>query len=431
MHASALRSSRDEHHFLAPHGCISARTVSREKIRMDRAKRAEEDLKRSLRSVRPFLRIVGAWPGPISPPLHSRILNFCLIVISYLMQLLVLIPGLLHIFTKEKIREKQLQKFLPHMTSLGQLFKYTIILCKTSEFREALNKIRDDWLAATDENRLIFIAKAKFGYKLVLTTFCILYTSGVSYRTILPLSIGRIVLPNNTTIRVLPCPSYFVFFDEQVSPYYEIIFVLQILQGMFMYTILCGTVGTIAVLSLHICSLLTILMNKMIELTNTSDTSKDVIKQKIFDVVEYQTHIKRFLNQVQNITSYLCFIEIVNDTCLVCVIGYRIITEWENSNATAIMIYLMFQTLCLFVSFMTCYIGQLVIDASNDVRLTSITLDWYRFPSKEARCLIPIIITSSYPIKLTICKVQEISLSTFTDVLKTSVAYLNMLREVT
>ncbi|XP_076760950.1 odorant receptor 43a-like [Xylocopa sonorina] len=397
---------------------------------MDREKRAEEDLKRSLRYVRRFLRIVGAWPRPISAPLRSRILDWCLILTSYLMQLLVLIPGFLHIVTKEKVRERQLQKFMPHVTGLGQLFKYTIILCKTSEFRQVLNKIRDDWLMATEEHRLILIAKAKIGHKVVLTMFYVLYFSGVCYRTILPLSIGRIVLPNNTTMRILPCPSYFVFIDEQASPYYEIIFVIQVLEGMLMYTIVCGTVGAYAVLSLHICSLLTILVNKMIELSNKSDTSEDVIKQRIFDIVEYQTRVKRFLSKVEEIASYLCFIEVVCDTSLVCAIGYCIVTEWEHSNATAIMIYLMFQTLCIFTTFMICYIGQLIIEESNNVRLTSITLDWYRFPTKEARCLIPIIIASSYPIKLTICKVQEISLSTFTDLMKTSLAYLNILRKV-
>lgn len=52
----------------------------------------------------------------------------------------------------------------------------------------------------------------------------------------------------------------------------------------------------------------------------------------------------------------------------------------------------------------------------NNVRQMSITLDWYRFPVKEARNLILVIIMSSYPVKLTAGKVVDISLATFTDV---------------
>ncbi|XP_076760949.1 odorant receptor 30a-like [Xylocopa sonorina] len=297
------------------------------------------------------------------------------------------------------------------------MLKYTVLLYRTDEFRKVLHEIRDDWFNAMEGNRAIFRTKAKIGQNMVMAMAIIMYTSGICYRT-LPLSKGRIVLPGNTTMRLLPCPSYFVFFNEQASPYYEIIFIMQLLEGMLMYTIFCGTLGAFAVLSLHICSLLVILMNKMIELTNQSDVSEDGVHRKIFDIIECQTKIKRFMNDMNKITQYLCFIEIFVDTCNFCTSGYCLITvqEWKQSNSTNIAIYFSFQALNVYTIFMMCYIGQLVIDESNNVRLTSVTLNWYRFPMKKARCLIPVIIVSSYPIKLTAGKVVDVSLNTFIDV---------------
>ncbi|PBC34558.1 Odorant receptor 49b [Apis cerana cerana] len=75
--------------------------------------------------------------------------------------------------------------------------------------------------------------------------------------------------------------------------------------------------------------------------------------------------------------------------------------------------------------------GKIIILLSNNLAQTCITLNWYRFPKKKARYLILIIIMSNYPIKLTAAKVMDISLTTFTDVMKAAVGYLNMLREVT
>lgn len=92
---------------------------------------------------------------------------------------------------------------------------------------------------------------------------------------------------------------------------------------------------------------------------------------------------------------------------------------------------------CIFVTYIVCYIGQLLLDEvvqtallsriiiyfnmnlyfqSNNLARTCITLNWYHFPTKKARCLILIIIMSNYPVKLTAAKVVDVSLTTFTDV---------------
>lgn len=93
---------------------------------------------------------------------------------------------------------------------------------------------------------------------------------------------------------------------------------------------------------------------------------------------------------------------------------------------------------CIFVTYIVCYIGQLLLDEvvqtallqsrviiyfnmnlyfqSNNLARTCITLNWYHFPTRKARCLILIIIMSNYPVKLTAAKVVDVSLTTFTDV---------------
>ncbi|XP_043517146.1 odorant receptor 85b-like [Frieseomelitta varia] len=78
--------------------------------------------------------------------------------------------------------------------------------------------------------------------------------------------------------------------------------------------------------------------------------------------------------------------------------------------------------------FTSCYIGQLLIDEASIVKKVSNTLDWYRLPVKKARSLIMIIISSNCPIKVTAANIADMSLATFTDIIKTAMGYFNVLR---
>ena len=260
---------------------------------MSVAKNAEDDLRDSMNVFYSMLKITGAWPNPNKSSLSSVILKTCIIFISYFVQLVTLVPSVLYAFAKENNGRKRIKLLTPQINNLCQLIKYTILFRRMKEFREMMEEIRNSWLNATEENRQIFRTNAMIGRKVVIGIAVTMFSGGLSNRTIIPLVKGRIVLPNNTTIRLLSCPSYFVFFDEQVTPNYEIIYVLQIFGGFFTYTTLCATMGVCTMLCLHMCSLLRILTNKMIELSDQLDVSENAVQEKIADIVEYRTGIKR------------------------------------------------------------------------------------------------------------------------------------------
>ncbi|XP_003691309.1 odorant receptor 49b-like isoform X2 [Apis florea] len=398
---------------------------------MSRVRKAENGMRHTVWFTYPLLRILGAWPNRVSSSTLSKILNWYLIFTCYTLQLIVLVPGFLHVFLKEKNGRKKMKMMIPQVNGYLQLCKYSLVLRWTNKLRVLLDEMKKDWLNTTEEDESIFRAKANFGHRVMSMIAIVTYSAGLGYRTILPLSKGRILLPNNTTKRLLPCPGYFVFFNEQVSPIYEIIFIIQVLGGLLTYTIMCGTIGMCVMFCLHSSSLLRILLNKICQFTKQLDMNEVVVHEKIVDIVKYQTKVKGFLKNVEQLTTYLFLLEIMVETSIGCVIGYNVVTEWEDSNTAAIIIHLMMQASIVSCTFIMCYVGQILIDEGNNVRRMSITIDWYRFPVKEARNLILVIIMSSYPVKLTAGKVVDISLATFTDIIKTTVGYLNMLQKVT
>ena len=255
-------------------------------------KHTEKDLKQAF-YVQTFLKIIGAWPIAIESSLGSKIQKWFIISFYLFLQICIVAPCILDVFLKEKNGSRRINLFMLLISTLNQVFKYVITLNRANELRIAIHEIKKDWLTATPEDRFIFVTNSRIGQRIMLIIAVITYSSGLGYRMVLPLLKGKIVLPNNVTIRLLPCPTYFTFFNELVSPYYEMIFMLQLLARFFIYTVLNSTVGISLMLSLHMCSLLKILTRKMADLTDGSIISEKIMQQRIVDIIEYQTRIKR------------------------------------------------------------------------------------------------------------------------------------------
>ena len=260
---------------------------------MSRIRNAEEGIKHAIWFVHPLLSVLGAWPVNATSSVLSKSLKWCLIFLIYFLQFAVMIPSALFVVLKVKNNRNRIKLIMPHFNAACQLSKYTILLWRNNEFRKLLDDLKEDWSNATKEDQWILRTRCSIGHKMMMSIAVLIYTGGVTLRTIVPLLKGKIVLPNNMTFRHLPCPGYFVFFNEQLTPNYEIIFVLQVVCGLVIFTTLCGTVGVCAMLSLHMCSMLRILANKMIELSNQSNADEKAVQEKIVDIVERQTKIKR------------------------------------------------------------------------------------------------------------------------------------------
>ncbi|KAK9299123.1 hypothetical protein QLX08_007743 [Tetragonisca angustula] len=341
-----------------------------------------------------------------------------------------MVPPLMHMFLETNSVKVILRIMGPTINCIMQFCKYTILLRQMSRIQKSVNAIKEDLTSATAENRLIFRSKVKILRRIVIVAAITMYGGGLCHRTVVPLLRGTIVTPDNVTIRPLPSPTHLIILDEQKSPTYEILFVLQVFAGFVAYAIVCGISGMSALLVLHTCSMLRILANKMNRLVDKKDVPEMMVQRRIADIVEYQMKIKRFLKNIETITENIYLIEMVGCSCLLCLIGYYIIMEWENNNTAGVLIYATLQTSFMFCIFIVCYIGQLLVDENRFVGQTSGMINYYHLSTKHMRSLILIIAMSNHPMKLVAGKMAEISLATFTDVMKMSMGYLNILREV-
>ncbi|XP_032689602.1 odorant receptor 22c-like [Odontomachus brunneus] len=399
---------------------------------MPNNERYEDDIMYITKVTRNVLYILGVWPSLDGrKSIGGRICRLLLIIISWLLLYCVLIPGFLFWLHEKRtrIRIQMLPLLLFGFMAIG---KYGNLIFREGQIKRCLQHIEEDWKNVIDTDaRNMMIKSAKTGRRLVTICGIFMYGSGVSFRTILPLSKGKLVTAQNITIKPLPCPGYFFSFNAQASPTYEMIFAMQFFSGLITFSITTAVCGLTAVFAMHACGQLKILMKLMKHLFEEQWTEKHDMIRKLAEVVEYQIRIRSFLQLVERTMQQMYLIELMGSTIIVCILGYCIIMEWENSNGIAMCSYFITFTTIMIIVFMFCYTGEQLTSQAEKVANTSCELEWYRLPDKTARSIVLVMIISNLPTKLTAGKIVDLSFKTFADVVKTSMTYFNILRNVT
>ncbi|XP_066595181.1 uncharacterized protein [Prorops nasuta] len=342
-----------------------------------------------------------------------------------------MIPGLLQCFVREQNPRRRMKFIGPLVNCASAAIKYSILLFHESKIKYCIDHMEMDWKKAiSNKDHDVVVAKAKVARKLVIFSMVFMYGGGVSYRTIVPLSKGVIVTPQNTTVRAFSCPAYFIFFDEQKTPFYELVFTGQFIAGFAVYSVTCGACGLAALLVMHICAQLKLSRLKMCNLADRENLKSDTVNNKIIDLVEHDVRVRRFLKIVESLLQYICLIEIIACIFLLCLCLYCIVLEWESSDATAMLTMGVLMTSFGFCIFIFCYIGQLLNDQGNKVGAAACAIDWHELPMKKPTDLLLIIMISNQQVSITAGKLIEMSLSSFGNIIKTSFAYFNILRRM-
>ncbi|XP_024880684.1 odorant receptor 4-like [Temnothorax curvispinosus] len=179
---------------------------------------------------------------------------------------------------------------------------------------------------------------------------------------------------------------------------------------------------------MHFCVQSDILVTLMNDFVNESRPEN--LNKKLAIVVEHQIKIRNFLQLVQNAIQCPSLIEVLGSTFMLCLIGYYVITEWENHNIVGLCSVTLGLTMVCFNIFIYCYMGEQVVDQGDKVALTACTLEWHHLPDAKARSLILLIIISITPLRLKAGNIIDLSLKTFGNIIRMSVTYLNLLRSL-
>ncbi|CAK9826108.1 Odorant receptor 4 [Anthophora retusa] len=387
----------------------------------------------SLQLNRWFLKPIGAWPPLLTTSRLEKNVSIILNIVYYISIIFAMIPCLLHVLLKNENLYTKLKNFGPITHWLFSCANYTILLLRQKEIRYCVEHIETDWRIVTREkDQQVMLENARFGR--YVATFCAAFMhSGVlCFYTVAALNTEMIQVGNETRIvHVLPVAVYKKLFNYDESPTNEIILFMQIWSSFIASSSTIGIFSLVAVLATHAYGQLSVLMVWITEFVNESMNQKKIFPfDQIGFIVEHHLRVLSFISCIEEVMNRICFLELFRCTMAMCMLGYYILMEWSEQDVQSLSSYFMIIVSLCFNIFIICYIGEILAEQCRKVGDVVYTTNWYYLPDKIILDLILLIARSSVVVQITAGKFFHLSIYTFGDVIKTSLAYLNILRQV-
>ncbi|KAL0117016.1 hypothetical protein PUN28_010111 [Cardiocondyla obscurior] len=369
-----------------------------------------------------ILGSIGIWP--ISLRGAGRYLSNFAIAFGNLAISFALVPCVLHIIYDEKDIIMRLKLCGLLAFCLTAMTKYCILAIRRPKILHCIESVKNDWWQVTfKSDRELMLKYGTIGRNLTIISAAFMYAAGIIYYMILiPFFSAKII--HNLTARPFVYPIYSKFSHVQITPIYEIVYVAHCMCGYTAYSITAGACGLAALFVTHACGQIQLIMSR-VDLLNSKSSN---IHQQIAVIVKDHVRVIRFSAVVEEILQEVCLVEFSTSVCTICLLEYYCIVDWQDNNKLSLTIYFLLLISFCFNVYMLCYIGEFLMEKSSQIGSVCYMINWYQLSPKSARSLILIIAMSSHPIKLSAGGVVDLSLLTFGNVLKTSVAYLSFLR---
>nr|AXM05132.1 odorant receptor [Campoletis chlorideae] len=392
---------------------------------------SKKDYQYTTQMNRYFLKPIGMWPTRPEAGICEKILIQIQRCCCYFLMFFLLVACVLHKFLVEKDPAIQLKMIGPISFCLMAIMKFSFLVFHRHDIYDCFKHIALDWASVeSSSEREIMLNDAKFGRFLASLCAGFMYGGGFFYHTIMPLSSGVIVTPDNKTLRLLTHPVYDPFFDAQTSPTYEIVVVTHWCSAFVLYTVTIGACSIAAVFAIHACGQFKVVVSRLNHLVDGDDEKRDTVDERMANIVELHLRTLNFVNNLEGVLNEVCLVEFIGCTMNICFLGYYFMSEWENSETISTVTYCVLFVSFTFNIFIFCYIGEKLTEESKHVGTMTYMIEWYRLHHTKAQGLILILIISKYPARITAGKMAELSMTCFSNVLKTAFTYLNLLRTV-
>ncbi|XP_043803272.1 odorant receptor 4-like isoform X2 [Apis laboriosa] len=377
-------------------------------------------------------KIIGVWPLSSTTSKFEKIMTRILILLCSIIALFVTIPSLLHfILVKEDIISK-LKMIGPISYCIGGGLNYAILLFLNDDIRYCIEHMETDWktITRTDDRQVMF-KNAKIGRIISGCIGSFMQVSTISYCTVFGVFKQTIKIGNESMeIHVLPFPTYKIPIDTNLG--HGIVLGFQYLTACIMSATVVIAFSLATVFACHATGQLTIMIMWIEEFVNRpQEKNKNVRVNEISIIIEHHLRILSFLERTEHLLSPICFMEMFKNILTICMLSYCILVEWSERDIRALSAYTFTITNITLSMFLICYISEVLTEKCKEIGNMVYMTNWYRLPDKDILNLIMIITRSSVEYKMTAGKIIDMSVITFSNIIKTIFAYLNILRQVT
>ncbi|XP_018406423.1 PREDICTED: uncharacterized protein LOC108782616 [Cyphomyrmex costatus] len=253
----------------------------------------EDDIKYTVQVHKFIMGVIGVWPNMSKPGKWTKLFRGFLRIMCCFLLSFNLIPWVLYMFLI-------LDSFKSRLKMVGGFFFYSMVpamyftlMLREDRIKKCMRHLQEDWRNVLDANdRKIMLDQAKAGRSIIICTMLFMFSSGFIHRLIKPILSGTIVI-GNVTIRPLVHNNYYIFFDPQQSPAYEIIFSMHMITGVIIHTISTSVCGITALFVMHACGQLKILTVWLENVAKENQWSEHVIARKLAAIVMHHMRIRK------------------------------------------------------------------------------------------------------------------------------------------
>ncbi|XP_076276553.1 odorant receptor 4-like [Lasioglossum baleicum] len=393
----------------------------------------KKDVDLSIKWNRWILKPMGVWPRSRHDSQLELCFNWLINAVCYSLISFLFAPCYLYVSLEVEEVYDKLKLYGPLMFCVMAYIKYYSLMAHTNDIRECIKCIEWDWRNVShSEDREIMVANAIFGRRLVKICTFFMFSGFVFYYIAVPMSVGKITIGGaNRSFIPLVFPVSNLIVDTQRNPSNQIFFSIQFFGGMLIHAIAAGACCLAVAFAVHACGQMQVLMCWLSHLVDGRVDMGNTTNGRIAQIVSQHVRIQKFLTVMEKALTQVSLVEFFGCTVDICLLGYYIIVESRAKDMTAVITYTIILASLIFNIFIFCYIGELVAEQCRKVGQMSYMIDWYRLPENTKLSVVLIMAMSSTPTKLTAGRLVKLSLASFSDVMKTSVAFLNMLRTLT
>ncbi|CAK9826102.1 Odorant receptor 83a [Anthophora retusa] len=380
-----------------------------------------------------LLKPFGIWPSAHKPTGTGKYFIWLINLLCYSLMGFEFISCGMYVILEVEGAYGHLKLMGPITFFAISFLKYYLLTFHEDDILECIEQIKWDWKnVKCIDDRNVMVTYAYYGRRLIIICTFFLCSSFVFFYVITPINAGIIVtIDGNHSCLRMPFPFPKTIADADYSPFNEIFFTVQFVTGIVMHGVTSATCSLAALFAIHGCGQMEVLKSWLQHLVDGRADMSETVDGRIASIVSQHVRILNFLALTEKTMQQIAFVEFLGCTVILCLIEYYIITEWDPNELTPAMTHTALFLSFTFNIFIFCYIGEIVAEHCRKVGEMSYMIEWYRLIGNKKLCCVLIIAMSNSSVKLTAGNMVDLSIDTFSEVVKTSMAFLNVLRATT
>ncbi|XP_071637394.1 odorant receptor 4-like isoform X2 [Temnothorax longispinosus] len=267
-----------------------------------------------------------------------------------------------------------------------------------------------------------FISKV-FSYGSIVGMFITVVS--LYFRPLVYILTNQVSARNSTESFMLPYRVH-PFLDTSNTHAYILMY-LYLFPLIYISVCHMAAICLLVILVFHICGELSILSYRI---RHVGEYSQAAVADRIRSFVRMHLKIIWMAKSVDDTFNLILLDELVGNSIVLAISLYYVIMNLEVSEVATLFTFTFFAIIALVMLFGYCLIGDQLTQQCISVQDAYYECNWYEMPHGCKKCLLICMIRGQVMLYLTAGRFYMFSLNSFTDVIKTSLGYLSLLRTV-